>query len=243
MAKAVFPTKKKALLFDWHGTLVLSSSAAFDRAFVSVLEDWTGRWSEADGASPARALAEFKAEWKQRTASRNRVPTRTLFAACLKKALAAYPLPTDAEWIERFRARVQEEKRRTALPLPGVRETLSALSGSYRMAVISNGGGIDLERSGLSAWLRPENCFTSQMCGYRKPHPAIFAYALKKLNIPASRSVMIGDSWNRDVRGAVASGIDAVWIRPGGSDTVRLRPFKGRTVAVVRDFRQLSELF
>lgn len=242
MAKTVFPSKKKALLFDWHGTLVLSSSAAFDRAFVSVLEEWTGRWSEED-ASPARALADFKAEWKQRSAARPRTPARVLFAACLKKALAPYPLPLDAAWIERFRAHVQEKKRRTAHPLPGVKETLRALSGRYRMGIISNGGGIDLERAGLSAWFRPEDCFTSQMCGYRKPHPAIFAYALKKMNIPASRSVMIGDSWNRDIRGAVASGIDAVWIRPGGSDSVRLRPFKGKTVAVVRDFRHLAELF
>jgi FMN phosphatase YigB (HAD superfamily) len=56
--------------------------------------------------------------------------------------------------------------------------------------------------------------------GVAKPDPAIFTHALSQLQLDASCAVMVGDSLERDVDGAIAAGLAAVWINRGG----RLRP-------------------
>lgn len=53
---------------------------------------------------------------------------------------------------------------------------------------------------------------TSADVGYDKPHPGIFEAALKQ--VPEGSSVyMIGDSYNADVLGSKAMGIQAIWVR------------------------------
>ncbi len=69
---------------------------------------------------------------------------------------------------------------------------------------------------------------SSARCGYRKPHPEIFNAALRLTGIPASETLMVGDSLSADVRGAEAAGMRAVLIqrdassqRPEGVHAVR----------------------
>ncbi|WJH34670.1 HAD hydrolase-like protein [Paenibacillus sp. CC-CFT747] len=35
------------------------------------------------------------------------------------------------------------------------------------------------------------------------------------MGISGPQAVMVGDSWEKDIAGAVAAGIDAVWLHPG----------------------------
>ena len=51
--------------------------------------------------------------------------------------------------------------------------------------------------------------------GVGKPAPAAFAQVLTRLGVEPSDAVMIGDSWERDLRGAVSLGMSAVWIASG----------------------------
>ncbi|WP_019670899.1 HAD family hydrolase [Eudoraea adriatica] len=53
---------------------------------------------------------------------------------------------------------------------------------------------------------------TSEEVGVEKPHPYIFTRALQKLNCTASEALMIGDSWQKDIVGANAMGIQSIWI-------------------------------
>ena len=48
--------------------------------------------------------------------------------------------------------------------------------------------------------------------GLGKPHPGPFEAALSRLGIPASRALMVGDSFENDVLGAEAAGLRAVWL-------------------------------
>ena len=67
------------------------------------------------------------------------------------------------------------------------------------------------DKSGL------RDCFAhivlSEEVGCQKPNPRIFEEALRMNSIEAKDAVMIGDSWNSDIQGAIHAGIDQIWIR------------------------------
>lgn len=51
---------------------------------------------------------------------------------------------------------------------------------------------------------------TSEDVGMEKPHPEIFKIALAKLNLPSDQCIMIGDSFEKDIRGAESIGMKAI---------------------------------
>jgi putative hydrolase of the HAD superfamily len=77
--------------------------------------------------------------------------------------------------------------------------------------------------------------------GYLKPHPSIFEAALRLLDVPASDSVMVGDSVGQDIAGARGIGMRAVLVRRGPAD----QPFDGAVdpdVSVIRSLHDLLPL-
>jgi HAD superfamily hydrolase (TIGR01509 family) len=102
--------------------------------------------------------------------------------------------------------------------LPGTRETLERIRQNYAIAVISNADGhIDavLRRCGI------EDCFASitdsGIVGQEKPHPAIFAAALEKMNAAPADSLYVGDVYSVDYVGATNAGMQAVLFDAAGS--------------------------
>lgn len=53
---------------------------------------------------------------------------------------------------------------------------------------------------------------TSEEAGQDKPHPDMFLFALKKINLPASQTCMIGDNYSKDIEGALQHGIKSYWL-------------------------------
>ena len=103
--------------------------------------------------------------------------------------------------------------------IPGAIETLQALSGHYRMAIITNGISI-VQRSRLS--LSPirqffEDFFISDEIGVSKPAPAFFDAVFTGIGYPPKESVLvIGDSLTSDIRGGINYGLDTCWFNPDG---------------------------
>jgi putative hydrolase of the HAD superfamily len=65
--------------------------------------------------------------------------------------------------------------------------------------------------------------------GFRKPHPEIFHVALRQGGVPPSAVVHVGDTWEEDVLGAQAVGIEAVHLT---SSPMPVRgPAKHHTIA------------
>jgi HAD superfamily hydrolase (TIGR01509 family) len=94
---------------------------------------------------------------------------------------------------------------------PGTRETLQWLAREYRLGVISNADGKIaqvLERCGIA------DCFQvivdSGIVGYEKPHPAIFAAALREMGSVPEASLYVGDIYSVDYLGATAAGMRAI---------------------------------
>lgn len=78
---------------------------------------------------------------------------------------------------------------------------------------------------------------TSEEVGKEKPHPAIFRNALKKLKLKPSEVLMIGDSYECDIRGALRLGIRSLWLNRDDE----VRPPNAR-VTEFKNFNQLIKI-
>jgi phosphoserine phosphatase len=116
-----------------------------------------------------------------------------------------------AQELERAYIRV----RRSAETIdPDAEAVLAAVSRRRRLALVTNGAG-DVQREKLSR--TPFKRYFSEVVisvevGVGKPDPRIFEIALERLRVGAHHAVMVGDSLARDVAGAKAAGILAVWL-------------------------------
>ena len=96
---------------------------------------------------------------------------------------------------------------------PGTLETLALLkSKGYQMHIITNGfrevQRTKLANCGLAVFFT--KVFISEEIQTTKPHREIFEHALKSVNASKKKSIMIGDSWEADIEGALDFGIDQV---------------------------------
>ena len=100
--------------------------------------------------------------------------------------------------------------------IDGAREVLEYLHGRYEIALITNGFREvqydKIKRSELSKYFR--KVFTSEEIGTPKPGRKIFEYAIKSMNARKKGSLMIGDSWEVDILGAMKFGIDQIYFDP-----------------------------
>ncbi len=96
--------------------------------------------------------------------------------------------------------------------IPGAIEILKYLDNKYNMHIITNGfkevQKKKLEESTITRYFK--TITISEEVGYKKPNPIIFNYALEKANTVNTRSLMIGDSYQADILGAINVGIDAI---------------------------------
>jgi putative hydrolase of the HAD superfamily len=106
---------------------------------------------------------------------------------------------------------------------PRTLETLEYLKAKgYQMHIITNGfrevQHAKLKNCGLSDYFG--KVFISEDIHTTKPHREIFEYALKSTNAPKNKSIMIGDSWETDIEGALAFGIDQIMFLNKGHNKV-----------------------
>jgi len=64
----------------------------------------------------------------------------------------------------------------------------------------------------------------SHRLGIAKPDPAIFTHALDRLQVAASRTAMVGDSLDRDIRPAKALGLLTIWVSESSEASERSVP-------------------
>lgn len=118
--------------------------------------------------------------------------------------------------------------------LPGTREALDRISSRYATAVISNADGkidVVLRRCGIC------DCFTSITdsgnVGQEKPHPEIFAAALREMKADPAESLYVGDVYSIDYVGARNAGMQAVLFDVAGA-------YRGRGLPRVESLSQLE---
>ncbi|MFC4907092.1 HAD family hydrolase [Actinomadura gamaensis] len=101
---------------------------------------------------------------------------------------------------------------------PDVLPALGRLRPRFELAVISDAQRAffrpELAATGLAPLFRV--AIASGEHGFHKPDPRLFAMALRRLGVPPEQAVYVGDSPDRDMRGARAAGVRPVLLDRGG---------------------------
>jgi len=102
----------------------------------------------------------------------------------------------------------------------GAHQTLQYLHKKYTLHLITNGfkESQELKVTGTDIKKYFDQIIVSEDVGVNKPDPAIFAHALNVAGADKQSSLMIGDSLEADIMGALNFGMDAIYFNPAGLD-------------------------
>ena len=104
--------------------------------------------------------------------------------------------------------------------LDGAIEILEYLQPKYQLHIITNGfeevQNLKLQKSGILSYFN--QIITSEKVGAKKPNPKVFQFSLSEANAEAKQSIMIGDSFEADVMGALHSNMNAIYYAPNGNN-------------------------
>lgn len=193
--------QEQSVLFDVFGTLVRFSEAR--RPFTS-------------------AMRELCFDRQQKLAAREllmttNLPTFSETVLALEALSPGRPLP------ERSRELAEQElaaHQAGCVLVEGALELIDSLrQRGTRVALVSNLSTLYVpvvKRLGLHE--RVDHAVYSCEVGLQKPAPAIFELALTALGAAPEQAVMVGDSLASDVRGAVAAGVEAIWISQASAE-------------------------
>lgn len=167
------------------------------------ISSWEGLWCRFEGDHPdVRALRQWSPTYRRES---------------WRLALADQGVD-DARLADDLADRFGTERRARHEVFADVGEILNHLSGSYSMALVTNGAAClqreKLAASGLSEYF--EAVVVSADLGVAKPDPSVFEHALSSLGLDPDDAVMVGDSLSKDVEGALAAGLGAVWVNRSG---------------------------
>ena len=103
--------------------------------------------------------------------------------------------------------------------IDGAREFLDEVRERYHLEIITNGiARVQKARfRGTDTLHYFENIFISQEIGYAKPDKRFFDFVISTLGADKESCLVIGDSLTSDIKGAVNSGLDSVYISFSGN--------------------------
>ncbi len=98
----------------------------------------------------------------------------------------------------------------------GAHETLQYLQSKYMLHLISNGfqESTEIKIAGSNIGTYFHHIIISEAIGINKPDKAIFEHALNLASGVKDESLMVGDSIEADIRGALNFGMDAIYFNP-----------------------------
>jgi phosphoserine phosphatase len=235
---------RPAILFDLDDTLVVEEPAA-DAAFRATAEIAAARYPvdaallartarararEVWRAGPAYAYGEdtigmssWEALWCRWEGESTELRLCREWAAGYRTeawtiALADHGI-ADPALAEELGRRFGEERRVRHQTFPDTRPALEELRTTHALALVTNGASC-LQREKLAGSGLAETDFDAVVIsgdlGIAKPRPEVFAHALALLGVSAAEAAMVGDSIERDVRGAEACGIRGIWLNRHG---------------------------
>jgi putative hydrolase of the HAD superfamily len=134
--------------------------------------------------------------------------------------------------------------QRTAhAPIRGAVDAVRAVADGRRLGLLTNGPSdvqrLKLQGTGLTSQF--ETVAISGEMGVGKPTAAAFERVLANLGLEPQEAVMVGDSWERDVEGALPCGLPVVWISYG-RPVPAPAPVQRGGVTVIETIEELVEV-
>ena len=132
----------------------------------------------------------------------------------------------------------QDNYRYTSRCIDAARPILKELAMKYPLVLVSNFYGNiatvlkDFRLDGIF-----KEIIESAVVGIRKPDPAIFALGVEKLGMRAEETLVVGDSFDKDIVPSTSLGCHTIWLKGIG-----WKPYSGLETAdvVITSFQQLK---
>jgi putative hydrolase of the HAD superfamily len=251
---------RPAVIFDLDDTLIVEEAFAMaslrralavlpgidpvadqERALESIRSVW--RSGVDHPACLALGFASWEGLWSDFTGNHTMVDGLQTWAPTYRSAAwtaVATAFGIDAPELVGAAADRFEVAQRAGHPaIDGMSSALAAVSARYPVGLLTNGPSdiqrLKLDQAGLSDAFGV--VVISGELGHGKPSPEGFRAALDPLGARPEDSVMVGDSWERDIVGALGVGMRAVWIADG-----RPVPESDPRVRVVDSVRELDDM-
>jgi phosphoserine phosphatase len=229
----------KALIFDLDDTLVVekASAAAAFRATCELAAERHDLDPQALHATvrdtcrelwyhhcPARAyvvqigISSWEALWSRFEGDNEHLAVLRAWASDYRRnswhhALQAHGVD-DIDLARELAETFPTHRRGRHVVYDDVHPALEQLGQTYRLALLTNGAS-DLQREKIAgAGIAPyfEEILVAGDIGVAKPHRRLFETMLARLGIKPSEAVMLGDSQRKDIQGAQALGMKAIWV-------------------------------
>ena len=205
--------KFEVVLFDLDDTLH-DDTFAFQSAAEEVAREIADEHGVDALALKAAYVAEAEGFWHR--LAPEQLQTRlsglreTMWKAALQRVGIADPAVATVS-----AARYNEYRKKYFNVFPGAIDTLRTLKArGLRLGILTNGFS-ETHREKIALLQIGEffdAIFIADEVGMIKPDPLLFAHACTTLGSAPSRSAMVGDRYERDVRGALEAGLYAVWL-------------------------------
>ncbi|MDL2303734.1 YjjG family noncanonical pyrimidine nucleotidase [Bacteroides sp. OttesenSCG-928-D19] len=135
----------------------------------------------------------------------------------------SYPLQqvgvTDDELVKTYMADFFSVVPTKSKLMPYTIEVLEYLFPKYNLYILSNGfrelQSLKMKASGIDGYFK--KIILSEDIAVMKPYPAIFHFALSATQSLLHESIMIGDSFENDIKGAIGVGMDQVFYNIGNT--------------------------
>ncbi|HZH61881.1 MAG TPA: HAD family hydrolase [Metabacillus sp.] len=131
-------------------------------------------------------------------------------------AFKDFNIPIDTERAAIFHETYVAEQKNITL-FPEVEELLNILyKEGKQLGILTNGEekhqAMKIKQLGLSSWIPEEKTFISGTIGHAKPKREVFNFIEEKMDLDQTKTVYIGDNFEKDIIGAKQAGWQAVWM-------------------------------
>jgi HAD superfamily hydrolase (TIGR01549 family) len=213
------PRRIEVVLFDLDDTLH-DDTAAYRRAATRVAEEIAAERGLDARALDAAYVKEAEGFWNSLSNDDLTVKMVDVRKRLWGRALAQ--LGIDDDTLAARCARAYNAYRRDYFALfPGVRDFLLSLRRQgKRIGLVTNGFAETHHDKITDLNLRDvlDAIFIADEIGMVKPDPRLFAHACKTLGVPPERAAMVGDRYERDIRGAIEAGLFTIWVNVRDED-------------------------
>lgn len=206
-----------AVLFDLDDTLH-DDTFAFTTAAEEVAREVAAEHGIDALALKDAYVAEAEGFWHRLTGDQVKTKLSQLRATMWGNALSTVGIK-DPDLAARSAMNYNAYRKKYFSPFPGAVDLLRDLkSRGKKLGILTNGvSETHHEKIALLQIAQYfDAIFLADEVGMVKPDPLLFAHACQKLDTSPAHSAMVGDRYERDIAGALAAGLFAIWVNVRG---------------------------
>ena len=201
----------KAVVFDLDNTLYAYDP--LDQEAGQRVQDFTCRMLGISKDRYQEAYQFGRAETKRKLGNVAASHNRLLYFQKTLEYMKVKPMPLSLQMYEMYWGTFLEKMQL----FPGARSLINSLCEKGIIIAVCTDLTAHIQHRKLIALGLSDDIFclvTSEEAGREKPASEMFALCLEKLGLPAEEVCYIGDNYSKDIVGAKACGMKAIWFHP-----------------------------